>query len=143
MWQLFLVCLIIGFLFLILEMFTPSLFFLNFAVAAFICALLSFLIQDVFWLVIIFSVLSVVLIFTLRPLLMKNRNNNDTKTGMESKYVGKSAVVIDEIDSNKGAISIYDERWQARNIEEGVIPVDANVEIVGYDSLIMKVKEIK
>ena len=140
MWQ---ICLIIGFLFLILEMFTPSMFFLNFAVAAFICAVLSCFIQNIFWLIIIFSVLSVVFIFTLRPLLMKNRNNNDTKTGMESKYVGKSAVVIEEIDSNKGAVSIYDERWQARNVEEGVIPVNANVEIVGYDSLIMKVKEIK
>ena len=38
MWQ---IILCIGFIFLILEMFTPAMFFLNFAIACFIVAVLS------------------------------------------------------------------------------------------------------
>ena len=59
---------------------------------------------------------------------------------MESKYIGKIARATEEIDKNKGAISIYDERWQARNVDEGVIEKDSLVEIVSYDSLILNVR---
>ena len=38
LWQILSIC---GIAFLILEMFTPSLFFLNFSLSAFICAILS------------------------------------------------------------------------------------------------------
>lgn len=67
------------------------------------------------------------------------RKENKEKTGMEAKYIGKIAKVIEKIDSENGVISIYDERWQARSNE--VIEAGQNVEIIGYDSLIMKVKK--
>ena len=49
---------------------------------------------------------------------------------------------IENIDKNNGVITIYDERWQARNIENETIEAGQTVEIVGYDSLIMKIKKI-
>ena len=139
MWQ---IILCVGFAFLILEMFTPSMFFLNFAIAAFICALLSLLTSNLTILIVTFSILSVVLMFTLRPLLMKKAEDKKLNTGMESKYVGKIAKAIEDIDKNKGAISIYDERWQARNVGDGVIEAGAQVEIVSYDSLIIQVRKL-
>ena len=57
LWQLLAVC---GIGFLILEMFTPSMFFLNFALAAFITAGVSFCVKNPYLLAIIFVVLSFV-----------------------------------------------------------------------------------
>ena len=139
MWQ---IIFCIGFLFLILEMFTPSMFFLNFAISAFICAILSLITTNIYILTIVFSILSILFIFTLRPVLMKNLNNKKLQTGINAKYVGKIAKAVEDIDKNSGVISIYDERWQARNIEDSVILKGENVEITGNESIIMKVKKI-
>lgn len=140
MWQ---ILLCIGFIFLILEMFTPAMFFLNFAIAAFVCAGLSIYTNSITVLVIVFSILSVILIFTLRPMLMKNMKGKENETGMGSKYVGKIAKVIEDVDKKHGVVSIYDERWQARNVEDYKIDIGREVEITGFDSLILYVKEVK
>lgn len=139
MWQIIAAA---GFVFLLLEIFAPGLFFLNFAISAFIVAIISVYIHNITVLVVVFSVLSIALIYSLRPLLIKCRVCNDAKTGIESKYIGKTAKVIEEIDKTKGVISLYDERWQARNIEEGIIEIGSSVKIVGNESIIMKVKKI-
>ena len=86
--------------------------------------------------------LSIFFIYTLRPLFIKRKTQQDLKTGIEEKYIGKVAKAISVIDKNSGVISIYDERWQARNIEDGIIEIGQNVEIVSNDSLIMNVKKI-
>ena len=139
MWQI-LLCL--GFIFLIIEMFAPAMFFLNFAIAAFICAILSLITTNITILTVVFCALSVILMFSLRPLLMKNMQNKQLNTGMESKYIGKKAKVIEDIDKEHGVISIYDERWQARNIENGIIEKGATVEIVSYESIVMNVRKV-
>ena len=59
---------------------------------------------------------------------------------MESKYIGQTAKVIEEVTSDSGVISIYDERWNARSINNEIIPIGSIVEIVKHESLIMSVK---
>lgn len=137
MWQLLV---ILGLVFLVLEMFTPMLFFLNFAIAAFITAIATFIVTDINILMLIFVVLSLLLLWFLRPLLIKSRNQKSSKTGMESKYIGQTAKVIEEVTSDSGVISIYDERWNARSINNEIIPIGSIVEIVKHESLIMSVK---
>lgn len=137
MWQLLV---ILGLVFLVLEMFTPMLFFLNFAIASFITAIASFIITDINILMLIFVVLSLLLLWFLRPLLIKSKSQKNSKTGMESKYIGQTAKVIEEVTSNSGVISIYDERWNARSINNEIIPIGSIVEIVKHESLIMSVK---
>ena len=137
MWQLML---IIGFAFLILEMFTPVMFFLNFAVAAFITSLISIFIIDINTLMTVFIAISLLLLFFVRPLFIKKRTKEQT-TGMDNKYIGKTAKVIETITSTSGAISIYDERWEARCEDGKEIPVGESVKIIKYDSLVMSVKE--
>lgn len=139
MWE---IILGIGIIFLLMEMFFPSMFFLNFAFAAFICALISYFYQNIVVLIVLFCLISFISIFTIRPLFIKNKTKKEEKTGMEEKYIGKTAKVIEPIDKTKGAISIYDERWQARNVDDFVIEVGENIKITGYESLIMKVKKI-
>ncbi len=139
MWQ---ILLCVGLAFLILEMFTPTMFFLNFAISALICAILSFFTTNLMILITIFCILSVILIFTLRPLLMKNIQSKKLSTGMDSKYIGKTVKVIEDTDKNNGAISIYDERWQARNVDEGIIEKGSTAEIVSYESIVMYIRKV-
>lgn len=137
MWQ-FLV--ILGVAFLILEMFTPVMFFLNFAIAAFITAGISVYTQNLYPLMIGFVAISLLLLLFVRPLLVKNKSNNEQITGMKSKYVGKTARVIDSVTKNSGAITIYDERWEARCLVDDEIQIGESVVIKDYDSLIMFVE---
>ena len=133
---------VIGVGFVILEIFTPSMFFLNFALASFITALASVYIANKFALVLIFFVLSFLSFAFLRPIIMK-KNTKETKTGIEDKYIGRAAKVVEEVSEYKGVISIYDERWEARSEDKSVIPAGAEVKIIRNESLIMYVTKLE
>ena len=90
-------------------------------------------------LVLVFFIFSFLSFAFLRPLLLK-RKSKDIETGVNDKYIGKKAKVIEDVSSDNGAISIYDERWNARTEDGRVIPAGTEVEIVRNDSLIMYVK---
>ena len=64
-WQILAIC---GVGFVILEMFTPSMFFLNFALSAFITAGISLVVKEPYTLAIIFFVLSFVSFIFLRQI---------------------------------------------------------------------------
>lgn len=136
-WEFLVIC---GIGFIILELFTPSMFFLNFALAAFITAVVSLFIIKTLPLVLVFFVLSFLSFAFLRPILLK-KYSKETETGVNDKYIGKTAKAIEEITENSGAISIYDERWNAR-CEGESIPEGSEVKIVRNDSLIMFVEKI-
>ena len=140
LWQTFL---IIGMAFLILEMLVPSMFFLNLAFAGFLTAIIAVWFTDWIWLTIIFSLLSLASILLLRPLMLRRRKTLAQTTGMEAKYIGKTVKVIEPIDRLSGAISVYDERWEARADVDKPIAKGKAVKIIKYDSLILTVEEIK
>ena len=127
--------------FLIFEMFIPGMFFLNFAIAAAICSVISLFTTSFMTLAICFCVLSVLLLYTLRPLLVKNEKDKKQQSGIEAKYIGKNAKVIEKIDKKSGVISIYDERWQARTKGDEVIEAGEEAKIIGYESIIMFVEK--
>lgn len=132
---------VIGIAFVILEIFTPSMFFLNFALAAFITAGISLITLNKFALVLAFFLLSFLSFAFLRPILLR-RNSKDTETGMEGKYIGKTARVTEEVTAERGVITIYGERWEARCENSEVIPAGTEVKILRNDSLIMYVAKI-
>ena len=132
---------VVGIAFVILEIFTPSMFFLNFALAAFITAAVSFITLNKFALVIVFFVLSFLSFAFLRPILLR-RNSKDTETGIEGKYIGKTAKVVEEITEERGVITIYGERWEARTENGEIIPVGSEAKILRNDSLIMYVTKV-
>ena len=132
---------VIGIAFVILEIFTPSMFFLNFALAAFITAGLSLITLNKFALVLAFFLLSFLSFVFLRPIILR-RNSKDTETGMEGKYIGKTAKVTEEVTAERGVITIYGERWEARCENGEIIPVGAEVKILRNDSLIMYVTKV-
>lgn len=138
-WQLLL---LMGIVFLLIEIFTPVLFFLNLALAGFLTAVVSLFIADWSVLVPIFVVLSLIFLLFLRPLLIKTKNGNgNLKTGFEEKYIGKIAKVKETITTTSGVITIYNERWEARSNNSEEIPVGSSVKIIRNESLILYVEK--
>ena len=131
---------IIGIGFIILELFTPSMFFLNFALAAFATAIVSLFTSKTITLVLVFFVLSFLSFVFLRPIII-SKFKKETETGINDKYIGKTAKVIEEVSSNNGAISIYDERWTARSKDGSIISVGEEVRIIKNDGLTMVVEK--
>lgn len=136
-WQLLIVT---GIIFIIIEIFTPVMFFLNLALACFLTAVLAYFIVDWSILVPVFAVSSLVFLMFLRPLLIKTRNG-DKKTGVEGKYIGKIAKVVENTTATDGVVSIYDERWNARSQNGEEIPVGSEVRIVRNESLLLYVEK--
>lgn len=139
MWEL--LC-IIGVLFLILEIFTPAMFFLNLAFAAFATAGLTIFVSEINIVIITFVVFSALFLLILRPILMNLKTTKEQKTGLENKYIGQKVKVISTITKTSGAITIYGERWDARYDGDGEIPIDETVRIVRNESLVMYVEKI-
>ncbi len=138
LWEFLVVC---GIGFIILELFTPSMFFLNFALASFLTAVASLYTTKMITLVLIFFVLSFLSFLFLRPFLLR-KFSKETETGVNNKYIGKIAKVIEEVSGNNGAVSIYDERWNARTEDGSLIQVGEEVKIVRNESLIMFVEKL-
>jgi len=138
-WQ---ILLIAGAVFLIIEMLTPVLFFLNLALACFITAGASLYTDNSNILITYFVCFSLVFLIFLRPMLLRTKENGK-KTGVEEKYLGKIAKVAETVTSTNGVISIYDERWSARSITGEEIPVGEEVRIVRNESLMLFVEKEK
>ncbi len=137
-WQ---VLCIVGIFFIILEIFTPSMFFLNFALASFITAIASLFIDKIIFLTLIFFILSFLSFAFLRPIILK-RSRKETETGVNDKYIGKVAKVIEEISESKGVIAIYGERWEARSSDKTIIPTGEEVKIIKNESIVMYVEKL-
>lgn len=130
-----------GFILIIIEMLAPMMFFLNLAFACFITAIVAFFIKDWNILIPIFVILSACFLLFLRPLLIRNKENGK-KTGLEEKYLGKTAKVKKTITSNSGVVSIYNERWEARSENGEEIPEGSDVKIIRNESLILYVERL-
>lgn len=131
-----------GLAFLILEMVVPSMFFLNLAFAGFITAIIALFIKSWIVLTFIFVILSILAILLLRPILVKQKEAKEKETGMEGKYIGQTVKVIEPITKYSGAITIYDERWEARVESDETIPAGSEVKIIKNESLVLTVEKI-
>lgn len=141
--QLWMLYVIISIVAIVIEIFAPSMFFINFALAGVITALISFVVLLNFTQsLIVFVVLSALSIWLVKPFLISLLNKSP-KEDFNSQYIGKVVKCIEPITNTSGAVTIYDERWEAR-IESSCdeIPVGCNVKIVKNDSLILFVEKI-
>lgn len=134
-WQI-LSCL--GFALLILEMLTPTMFFLNIAIAFFITAGCSAFVDEWDILIYIWVGASALLLLFFFPLL--RRKDKKIETGLD-KYIGQKVRVTETVTKDSGAISVFDERWSAR-IEHGQeIKAGETAEIYKHENLIMFIKK--
>ena len=139
--EIWLIWIIAGVIFFIIELFTPMLFFLNLAFACLLAAIGAYFDIAFVWQMFIFVGMAVLLLIFLRPILMKNISTSDTQTGIESKYIGQNAKTIMPTNNLEGRIAIYGEEWIARS-ENGEIPADCDVKIIKNDGTIFYVEKI-
>ncbi len=139
-WQIFGIVALIA---IILEIVMPSFFFLNFAISGIITSIVSIWVGNFIHLLVIFAALSLISLLFFRPFFLEKVKPEDNQSGVESTYYGKIAKVTETVTKSSGAISIYDERWDARlACGDEEIPAGAEVKIVKNDSLIMYVEKI-
>ena len=134
------VFLILAVIFLLIEICTPTMFFLNFAFASVICAFFGIFTDSYNILIPLFVVLSILFLLFLRPLF--NINSPKTEDSLDSQYRGKQATAITNINTLSGRIKIYDEDWEARLADENSdeIKKGQKVRIVNHDNLTMYVE---
>ena len=136
------VFLIISLICFIAEIYTPTMFFLNFAVAGIVCTILALITDNYNILVPIFTILSIIFILFLRPLLNINPKKEKEHT-FESQYIGKTATAITDINAFSGRLKIYDEDWEARTADETAAEIKkgSKVTIIRHDDLTMFVEK--
>ena len=139
LWLIWIVC---GITFFIIELFTPMLFFMNLALACLFAAIGAYYDILFAWQVFIFVGMSSLLLIFLRPILMKNITTKDTETGIEGKYLGQNAKTVLPTNNTNGRIAIYGEEWIARSLDGEEIPANSNVKIIKNDGTIFYVEKI-
>lgn len=139
--DMWLMLLIVSVIFLVLEMLTPTLFFINLAVAAAISAIFAYFGFSNLVVTFVFLIVAIATIWLVRPILLKQINEKKISTGLDDKYIGKIAKVVKEVSKTDGRVAIYGEEWQAVTDGEN-IPTGSEVKILSNDSIIFKVEKI-
>ena len=137
LWQIWCIA---GLILVIIEIFTPAMFFMNLGIACFFAAISAFFGLSLLWQVIVFGIFSTIFLIWLRPILMKNLRSNKTET--VEMYIGKTATVVEKVTQQGGRISLFGEEWQAKSINDEVFEVGSEVRIVKNDSIILFVENI-
>ena len=135
-WQIWCIA---GLVLIIIEIFTPAMFFMNLGIACFAAGAVAFCGYSFLWQVILFGIFSAILLIWLRPFLMKNLRSNKVET--VEMYIGKTANVVEKVTKQKGRISLFGEEWQAKSINDEEFEVGSEVRIVKNDSIVMFVEK--
>jgi membrane protein implicated in regulation of membrane protease activity len=142
-WQIWL---IIAAVFFIVEIFSTTFVFLCFSVgciASAVCAGFSpsFTVQ-----VLVFSVVTFISFFTVRPLMKKYafRKSSRVKTNSDA-LTGQKGRVTQTIDfaKNTGRVFVYGDDWKAVSEDNQIIEENEMIEVVKVDSTTLIVKLVK
>lgn len=138
LWKVFLA---LGFILLILELITPTTFFLSLAIGSFATGILAIFVKTFNVLIPVFVIVSIASLMLFRPFL-RDRLKGKEESGIDEKYIGKIAKVTEKVTKTSGVISIYGERWEARTLSDEEILETSEVKIIKNDSLIMYVEKV-
>ena len=134
--------LIIGFIMLVIEMFSLSFFAFFIAMGALLTALLTYLgvLPTITLQIVTFSVSSVLFLIFLRKLL--KRKFSQAKGGMDyTEFVGDKVNLIHDIPENgRGKIFYRGTEWNAVSIDGKPIEKDTLVTILKMDGIVAIVK---
>ncbi|KAE8763796.1 NfeD family protein [Georgenia thermotolerans] len=126
----------------VVELVTVDLIFLMFAGGALAGALAALLGAPLWGQVLVFAVVSVVLLFGVRPWAKRllARSTPDTLTNVAA-HVGREATVLIDVTERAGRIKLMGEVWTARAARSGtVLPAGTTVRVVRIDGAIAVVE---
>ncbi|MEU6021260.1 NfeD family protein [Micromonospora sp. NPDC047134] len=108
---------VLGVVLAVAEIFTATLFVLMFAVGAFAAAGAAALGAPVAVQAVVFAAVSALTVLAARPVIRRHRQSalesGDTAFGIEA-LEGSTALVLEQVDSDKGMVKIDGEVWTAR-----------------------------
>jgi membrane protein implicated in regulation of membrane protease activity len=86
------------------------------------------------WLAIaVFVVVSLILLFLVRPPLVQRLHAGPTLQHMHQNLVGREALVVEPIDSRSGRVQLAGELWSARTDDHQTFDTGVEVEVVRID----------
>ncbi len=128
---------------LILELTSGDFFIMCFAIGGAVAALVSpfsnFYVQ-----LAVFAVVSLVSIFTVRPVALKwfHRNNPDRVSNADA-LLGREGFVKETIEAGGfGRVAIDGDVWKAKSADGSAVEVSAKVKVVNRESTIITVETI-
>lgn len=137
-WQFWLV---LGIIFVVLEILTPSFFFLWFGISAFITSILGTFITNKFITSTIFIILSALLWLFSKKIAKKWLEPKNTKVIHLDELVGKSGIALTDFDNeNSGIVKVFSEEWKAYSEEEKINKGDRII-VLKRESNILIVKK--
>jgi membrane protein implicated in regulation of membrane protease activity len=125
---------LLGVVFIVLEIFTPGFFLFLTGIAAIVTGGLSYLFPTVIWLQwAFFVVLTVLALVFLRGVLLNKVQPTESKNSNVDGLIGKKALVIRTIEpeSLKGQVRIEGEIWLAQTTDGSVISEQEEVVVHG------------
>ena len=141
MWQIWLIA---AGVFIIGEIITVGFLLFWLSIASLIAMIASFFTSNVIIQMTVFVISSGLLIFATKPLVKKLAKKDSVSTNVYS-IIGKTAIVIEDIDwaSGTGQIKCEGEVWSAKTDEQIDIPTGSEVEIVSIEGVKAYVKPLK
>ena len=141
MWQIWL---IIAGVCLVIEIMTTGFLVFWLAIGALVSMIVSLFTDSILIQTAVFVISSAILIFATKPLVKKLAKKDSVSTNVYS-IIGKTAIVIEDIDwaSGTGQIKCEGEVWSAKTKEQIDIPEGSEVEIVSIEGVKAYVKPLK
>lgn len=83
--------------------------------------------------IVVFAVVSIFLLFVLRPVLVRRVHPAHTETNTAA-HVGRTGAVLQDVTTTSGRIKLVGEVWSARSVEGApVLPEGSTVRVVRID----------
>lgn len=138
--------LVIFLILLMIEIVTLGLTTIWFAGGALISFIATLLGANLVVQLVLFTIISLILLFVTRPIALKYFNKNLTKTNVD-EAIGKTAVVSTRIDNvnGTGEAVLAGDIWMARSKDNDIIEKGTKVDVVTIEGvkLIVRAKEEK
>jgi len=130
--KLWLYWIIAGFILMIIEIFTPGFVTFLIGLACLITAIFAWLKVPFYYQLIVFSIITIILTFWVRPYLIKFffRNHKEDETNVHG-LIGKIGIVTEDIDNDLslGRVKIGGEVWRSVSIDNQKFLVGQKVAI--------------
>ncbi len=129
---------------IVIEIITMGLTTIWFAGGALIAAVSAVFGAPLLVQIVLLTAVSLILLFSTRPIAVKYFNKDRVKTNVES-LVGKQAIVTSEINNLQGIgqVTVGGREWSARTIKEGItLPAGSVVMIRAINGVKLMVEEM-